>query len=167
VAREVILKTWCDPCLDNERHVEGTELAPLLLPELPGRQAVTLALCEVCRKEIYDPLVEALREYGQHVDEHGNPSGPRGKYKKAGSDGEPLTCPAAGCGHQSPNRPALASHARGQHDATLGELEGLETPFECPECERRFTRKQGMAAHRARVHSVPGEDSHPNRAKAS
>jgi hypothetical protein len=166
VAREVILKTWCDPHLDQGEHVEGQELPPLLLPDLPGRQAVTMAVCDVHRKELYEPLVDALREFGQHVDDEGNPTGPRGRYKKAEKPARKynetveggVKCPA--CEHRSPNVPALSSHARNTHDSTIAELEGKPTPYACPECPedrpKSFATPQALGAHRARMHGVKG-----------
>lgn len=157
MAREVILRTWCDLCLDNDVNEEGVELAPLLLPEVGGNKPRVLALCEVHLKELYQPLVDALVEHGQMVDDDGNPTGPRGRYKKAaskGGDGEDWACPA--CDHVSPNRAALNSHARGRHGKSLAALQGAEEKFECPECGMRSARPQGLAAHRRSVHGIIG-----------
>jgi hypothetical protein len=157
MAREVIVKTWCDPCLAEDVNEEGTELAPILLPELGGTKPRVVAVCEVHRKELYQPLLDLLAEHGQMVDEDGNPTGPRGSYKKrANSTQGPLTCPAEGCDHSSPNRSALSSHVRNMHDTTLSVLQGEETPYECPECGLKSARPQGIAAHRRKVHGVVG-----------
>jgi hypothetical protein len=162
VAREVIFKTWCDLCLAAEqKNVEGIELPALALPEV-GNKPRVVALCEVHRKELYDPLVEVLREHGQIADEAGQPTGhtgPRGPYKKRGATAKEnvpggMDCPQ--CGHNSPNRSALSSHVRNMHDATLGEVTGRPTPYECPECGRGFVAPQGVAAHRRIAHGVPG-----------
>jgi hypothetical protein len=157
VAREVIVRTWCDPCLAEDRQEDGVELAPLLLPELGGTKARVVALCEVHRKELYQPLLDLLEEHGQMVDEEGNPSGPRGAYKKrALASPEALSCPAEGCDHISPNRSALSSHVRNMHGTTLSALNGEPTPYECPECGLKSARPQGIAAHRRKVHGVIG-----------
>jgi predicted RNA-binding Zn-ribbon protein involved in translation (DUF1610 family) len=169
VARLVIVRTLCDPCLETEAEVDGEELAPLKLPEISGRPRV-LTLCEVHRKEFYDPLVEILKELGQPVDEEGNAAGPRGHYKPrkgAAKKSAPapapheepaasseLACPA--CGKVSVNKSALQSHTRSAHDKTLAELRGEELPFKCPECGRDFSRPTGLGAHRFRTHGVQG-----------
>lgn len=156
MAREVIVRTWCDPCLAEDVQEDGVELAPLLLPELGGTKPRVVALCEVHRKELYQPLLDLLEEHGQMVDEEGNPSGPRGKYTRAKDVPNPLGCPAEGCSHESPNRSALSSHVRNMHDTTLSVLLGEETPYECPECGLKSARPQGIAAHRRKVHGVLG-----------
>lgn len=170
MAREVIVRTWCDPCLANDVQEEGTELPPLTLPGLTGNKRRVLALCDVHRKEVYQPLLELLEEHGQMVDDEGNPSGPRGPYKTRGaSQGNStqgsLTCPAEGCDHTSPNRSALSSHVRNMHDTTLSVLQGLDTPFECPECGLKSARPQGIAAHRRKVHGILGTSATAVRAR--
>jgi len=189
----VIVRTLCDPCLESESETDGEELAPLKLPEISGRPRV-VTLCEVHRKEFYDPFVEILRELGQPVDEEGNASGPRGHYKRKApkaSSSEPsspakvgieagqvkvtqpssapvndLACPT--CGKVSVNKSALQSHVRAQHDTTLAELRGEALPFTCPECGQGFSRGAGMGAHRFRAHGVSGssKDSKAGRAAA-
>jgi hypothetical protein len=164
VAREVIVRTWCDVCLDNDQETDATELAPLLLPEVGGTKPRVVALCEVHLKEVYQPLVDVLRDHGQIVDEEGNPSGPRGKYGKA-KPGDPgsWNCPAEGCEHVSPNRAAISSHVRNMHNTTLAVLLGQATPYECPECGLKSARPQGLAAHRRTVHGIVGvsNPAHP------
>jgi hypothetical protein len=153
MAREVIVKTWCDPCLGEDAHSEGRELPALHLPELPGPKPRVIALCERHEKEVYQPLLNLLLEYGQPVDDDGNPSGPRGRYGQA-SGPDAVTCPD--CGHVSPNRSALSSHSRGQHGKSLAQLLGLPAPYICPECDYASNRPQGLAAHRRAVHGVVG-----------
>lgn len=150
MAREVIVKTWCDVCLDADENEEGRELPPLLLPELPGNKARVVALCDVHEKQLYTPLVDLLLEHGQMVDEEGNPTGPRGKYGKAGGG---MTCPE--CGHQSPNRGALSSHTKNMHGKALAELLG-EGTYTCPECGQKCAKPQGLAAHRRAAHGIVG-----------
>ena len=154
MAREIILRTWCDPCLVEEKQVEGQELPPLTL--IPGRKPRVLALCEVHRKEFYEPLVELLAEHGQAVDSDGHPiPGTRGPYKKkvtplAGEGAFP--CPAEGCNYVGGTKNRLQSHARSVHDVTLAELEGEPLPHACPTCEKKFSSPQGLAVHLSRTH---------------
>lgn len=63
-----------------------------------------------------------------------------------------VTCPV--CGFVSVNRSALGVHVSTRHETTLGQLEGLPTPFQCDECGRVFTRKQGLGVHMARTHKA-------------
>jgi uncharacterized C2H2 Zn-finger protein len=180
MARQVIVKTWCDPCLDADQETEGTELPPLKLPELPGRARV-LALCEVHRKEVYEPLVDMLRELGQTVDGEGNPAGARGPLKKtpmepagapaaearvgivdgkvkvtAAEDGR-VVCPT--CSKSLKTRTSLQAHVRHVHDTTLAVLEGRDSTdgFTCPECGQVCLNAQGLGAHRSRIHGVKGQ----------
>jgi predicted RNA-binding Zn-ribbon protein involved in translation (DUF1610 family) len=170
MARQVIVKTWCDPCLEQSVDTEGEELPPLKLPELPGRARV-LALCEVHRKELYDPLVEALRELGQTVDAEGNPAGARGPLKKtpmepaitgpsstpSSAELGPTTCPD--CFKELKSLGSLQAHVRHVHNTTLRELQGHPKGegFACPECGQVCLNAQGLGAHRSRKHGVAGK----------
>jgi ribosomal protein S27E len=169
MARQVIVKTWCDPCLDNGQDNEGVELPALKLPELPGR-ARLLALCEVHRKELYDPLVEALRLLGQPVDAEGAVVPTKTTRKKAAAPVEPtavepaaadgrVACPS--CGESLASRTGLQAHVRRIHDTTLAVLEGrnAEDGFACPECGQVCLNPQGLGAHRSRIHGVKGKQA--------
>lgn len=157
MARAIIVHTWCDPCLAEDKTVDATELAPLALPEVPGSKPRVVALCPEHRQALYQPLVDLLVEHGQTVDQSGNPAGQRGPKKKRAADTrDPQTCPVKGCGHEAPNRQALASHARQIHDESLPALEGVPLPYVCPECGYRSSRPQGIGAHRRAAHGVVG-----------
>lgn len=163
MAREIIVHLWCDPCLAEDQRVEGQELPPLVLPEVPGNRPRVAAVCERHRKELYQPLIDLLTEHGQALDEDGNPTGPRGgSYGKAKGD-KAMTCPE--CGHTSPNKGALSSHVRNMHDTTLAELLG-EATLPCPECGQKCGRPQGLAAHRLRSHGVTAEQRRAEEAEA-
>lgn len=154
MAREVVVHLWCDPCLAEDQHVEGQELT-LVLPDLPGSKPRVVAVCELHRKELYQPLLDLLAEHGQTVDEEGNPTGQRGpKRKRASSSPASEACPE--CGHVAPNRQALGSHCRSRHGKSIAELEGKELPYVCPECGLRTSRPQGLGAHRKAAHGVIG-----------
>jgi hypothetical protein len=158
MAREVIVRTWCDPCLADDKHEEGDEFGPMSL--IPGKPRV-VALCEVHRKELYDPLIELLTDHGQPVDSDGNSSpGVRGHHKPRATNATGPTCPA--CGHVSTTRTALQAHTRKMHEASLGVLEGkAPSVHTCPECQREFDTPQGMGAHRRAVHDVRGANASP------
>jgi hypothetical protein len=167
VARQVIVRVLCDPCLAAEVETDGLELPPLKLAEISGKPRV-ITLCEVHRKEFYEPFLEILQELGQPVDEDGNASGPRGHYrprsravspdaavgKPAVETPDGIACPS--CGHVSPNRSALSAHTRDQHGKTLAELEGKPLPYACQECGDKFESAKGRGAHRFHVHGVRG-----------
>lgn len=150
MAREVIVRTWCDPCLAEDRHTEAEELPPLALT---GRKPRVVALCEVHRKELFDPLAQLLADHGQPVDESTSSlripkSSPTAKPSTSGSS--ELKCP--GCEYIAPNRSSLQSHARAQHNTTLAELAGEPTPFECDVCHQKFSTNAGRGVHRTRSH---------------
>lgn len=152
MAREVIVNTLCDPCLAEDVRTEGRELPAIQLPGVPGKAARVVAVCERHDKELLQPLVALLTEHGQAVDAEGQPtSTARGNRRGKANNQEAMTCPV--CGHSSPNRGALASHARNMHDAALGELLG-EATLTCPECGRLCSRPQGLAAHRRSAHGI-------------
>lgn len=163
MAREIVTRIWCDVCLKKGDHVEAEETPPVVVGTFKAR---TVALCEKDRKEFYDPFRDVLVELGQVI-----PSGAiDAPTPRKGIGGRPtledLTCKAPECGHQAPNKAALASHVRNMHDTTIAELEGLPLNYECPECQRKFERPQGLAAHRRTTHGVPGQNAHANTAKA-
>lgn len=168
MAREVIVKTWCDPCLEQGEEREGVELSPTKLAELPGRARI-IALCEVHHKELYEPFVTVLRELGQTVDEDGQPAGARGPKRKAApaeqKPDKPHACPK--CGKGSKTFPGLQAHVRAQHGTTLRELQGLPPfrttgppvptePLVCPECGQSCANAQGLGAHRKQKHGIQG-----------
>jgi hypothetical protein len=162
MAREVTINTWCDNHLKrHEERVPGEEVI-VALGELGIHKQLTLALCEPCRKEFYEPLRELLWQYGQRVGAGDEPVTQPSKRVRPAPE-EWLDCPAPGCNHRSPNKNALGSHVRSMHDTTLAELLGAPTPFKCPDCDRAFTAPQGLGVHRQRVHGVDGKDSHPAR----
>lgn len=157
--REVVTRVWCDVCAKESLWNEGEEVPAVVIGTLKPR---VVALCEPHRKELFDPFQEVLTDLGQIV-----PDALMGGSPRKGVGGRPsveqLTCPA--CGHVSPNKSALTSHTKNMHDASIEELRGEPLPYECPECQRKFGRPQGMAAHRRTVHGVPGQDVHANASK--
>jgi hypothetical protein len=189
MARQVTITTVCDVCLTDDNTEPAEELPPLNLPEVPGKAKV-LALCEVHRKEFYDPLVRLLAALGQAVDESGEPAvkgvvgapkkgkggsklgvgsvlakAPAAKAEPAGkaSGKGKVTCPA--CKKHYANESALSSHVRLQHDTTLAALRGEPTPFTCPECGNTYGTGHGLGAHRFRKHGVQGTSKSSKAAK--
>jgi hypothetical protein len=105
---------------------QGSEVAAEELPPLPliGNKPRVLALCDVHRKEVYEPLVEMVKEFGQIVD----------------IDGTAATAPKRSASRSS--SPAPSSDA-----LWCPECEAAGTP-------RSFTAPQGLGAHRYRAHGV-------------
>lgn len=95
MARRVIVETLCDPCLKAGSEVEAEELPPL---NVVGNKPRIMALCPDHRVQVYDPLVEMVKEFGQIVDiePKAEPaSGTKRKAQAAGSYDCP-ECAAAG-----------------------------------------------------------------------
>ena len=130
MARQVIVQTLCDPCLAKGEEVDAEELPPL---GLVGNKPRVLALCDVHRKEVYEPLVQMVKDYGQIVDI------------------EPATA-------STPRKPAKAAAAPAPASAALPcpECEAAGTP-------RSFNAPQGLGAHRYRAHGVesPNREKQP------
>lgn len=169
MAREVVIYTWCDVCFGRHQERNEGEEFTLALSELGMNKPLTLSMCEAHRKEFYDDLRDLLQEFGQKTEPRAAKKTPTtgatsGTAKTGRPSREELTCPE--CGHQAPNKSALASHARHMHSTSVAELTGEPTPYVCPECQRQFSRPQGLGAHRRSVHGVAGTSSHPNGKRA-
>jgi hypothetical protein len=128
MARRVTVHTLCDPCLAMGSEVEAEELPPL---NLVGNKPRTLALCEDHRKEVFDPLVQMVKDHGQILDIEPSAS--------------------SGSGSAAPKRTAAKTAKAPAVTSSVG--------LECPECAeagtpRSFTAPQGLGAHRYRAHGV-------------
>lgn len=151
MAREIVISVLCDACLRHEIRTEATELPPLSLA--PTRKPRVLALCDPCKKELYEPLLLLLAERGAPVADDGTAPLPTLVPTEASGKGRPpIESPCPACAHVSISRGALKSHVRQVHGTTLDELNGEETPYPCPICGRGFTRPQGLSTHRRIVH---------------
>jgi len=65
----------------------------------------------------------------------------------------PVPCPVDGCEAVPRNRVALANHLRANHDGmTMARAYGRPEPYECPDCDFRSARPQGLGAHRSAAH---------------
>jgi hypothetical protein len=128
MARRVIVKMLCDPCLAGGVEVEAEELPAMTLT---GNKPRVLALCESHRNEVYDPLVAMLKDHGQIVDI------------------EPATGTAS-----APKAAKKTAAAKAPAPGVSGEVQ-YHCP-ECREAgePRSFTAPQGLGAHRYRAHGV-------------
>jgi len=93
MAREVIVKTWCDLCLASDSKTEADELPPIQLPHMTKPRV--LALCEVHTKELYTPLLELLRKHGQPVPPKDTPAGRMVPHRGVQAQQEPLVAVSA------------------------------------------------------------------------
>ena len=174
MAREVIVRTWCDVHLtQDDEHVEGEELPPLALA--PRTKPKVVALCEVHRKEFYDPLVQLLADLGQPVPDAAAAAAATSVKRVNTGRGGPHMCPVDDCPYLGgPTISALQTHVRSHHDTTLNDLVtaaaaahswGSSSPG-CPECGRSgFKGLAGLGAHRFRAHGVGGTSTDSKAAK--
>lgn len=109
MAREVVLQVWCDPCLANDIHEPAVPQDPRIRFTL-GTKEWELDTCEVHFKELLQPVVDALQEFGIKVD--GKAAAPRSKD-------DPRTCLA--CGSELGNAGSFNAHVRQQHGLKIGE----------------------------------------------
>lgn len=102
MAREVILKVWCDPCSAEGVQSEAEEhTVGLLLGSVGPVQPKVLAMCPEHRKALADDLAAMVAEYGQEVDMPTQKA--PAKKKGASSDQDRLMVSArAGIRHGKP-----------------------------------------------------------------
>lgn len=156
MAREVVVRTWCDRCLVDDRHVEAEEIGGVVLPGIRGARVV--ALCGPCREDVYTPFEALVRDQGQVATAEGLVEPPRRRGRPPSTVDAALPCPRCDAGPFSTAK-RLADHARKQHDMTAAELRGQPrkaADVACPEpgCDRVFTSGQGLALHRRRGHQA-------------
>jgi hypothetical protein len=155
VAREVVITTWCDVCLNRDQlrtDATGSESIGW------GSASRRLDLCANHLEQIGTTLAE-LVSYGTEPDaETPTPARP-----SKGRNGGRVQCPA--CPSSPANRKALADHARRVHNLTLTELErghpvnqpeGSEGGFLCDRCTFVAAAPQGLGAHRRAAHGIVG-----------
>jgi transcription elongation factor Elf1 len=142
MTQRVQVHVECDPC-----QVEGgpENLVPGVTRTIVvDGVEVEVDVCEIHGKQV-DVFAEWLVEVGRVAGRRRVP-----KHSSPTTAGESFVCPA--CGHVAPNLQTLRTHARNMHDGlSLDELAGTAT-IPCPDCERRFGSKQGLAQHRRQNH---------------
>jgi hypothetical protein len=159
MAREVIVKIWCDVCKHQQPELL-TDASEFTAAFGTGKSK-TLALCKVHVKEFYAPLREAYDRWAvasatpvavtpQPKAKAATPQPPQVKPPRAQD-----LVPAVGeCPVCHEHKSGLGGHWRTQHQATerktLAQALGLDTPFECeePGCRLGFTNGAGLAQHR-------------------
>ena len=176
MAREIIQRVWCDPCLINsegEEHSDATETV-ITVGSMKPRN---LALCDRHAKEMLDPLVEVLKEVAI-----AEPA-VQARVATAVAPSDRITC--AECGRTLKNRGSLGSHVRNGHGFTLAEYWGkhpdaegrdsardLQLPLDndverttvaCDLCDWVSPNpvmpnrvKQTLGVHKAKAHGIRG-----------
>lgn len=132
MAQDIIIRTWCDPCLAEDEHNEGRPY--------PLAGGYVVDVCEVHRKPLDDITAHARRAETPDV--------------------PGLACPT--CGKVYRSERGLRKHRTQQHgDDTVSGPEGLfagpATVHACSECGRVFGGAQGLAMHRFRAHGLRSE----------
>jgi hypothetical protein len=142
-----VIETYCDQHLENGEQVRGQTWRVEV--KVPGSRAVAyeVDLCVDCAKPIV-ALQEALADQGRR------PSAKRGPVPAEAFEAQQRgenQCPV--CDKVLANHKSLQSHVRQQHEQTLAQALGEETPYVCS-CGREFTTPQGLGVHAARIHGA-------------
>jgi predicted RNA-binding Zn-ribbon protein involved in translation (DUF1610 family) len=153
VAIELVLRNWCDVCLEAGTNTPG-ETVSVAVTGVPAFDVETCA-------EHGAPLaaaVEALRAYGRAPGKTGRPgpvrpskggptvsSAPTGGRRPRAAEAEGGACPE--CGHVLHNRAAMRSHLRRNHGKSLADVGLAEARFTCPDCGSKFDHGTGYASH--------------------
>lgn len=145
------IQTLCDQHLARDEEVDG--LTYSLTLRMPGsrEQSFDVDLCDVCAKS----LVE-LREW---LAEQGRKSGTTTPLTRANRPVLPATpdstdpkCPLCDfVTTQVDVRAAVNKHMRSAHDSSLDEAAGVALPYVCDKCDRGFSTKAALGAHRAKA----------------
>lgn len=152
MATELVIKSWCDPCLDAGTNTPGETL------NVPTIGAVPAFDIEVCPRHA-KPLAEALAALAEHGRKPGTgvPKTPATADRKGRPDDVPgrVTCPTcqeAGAVHVAPSRSAMRQHLRTEHAQSLADVGLAAANLSCPECGSKYPNGQGLAAHVRVVH---------------
>lgn len=150
MATELVIKSWCDPCLSGDINTPGETLN---VPALFGEPAFDIEVCTEHGKRIRE-AIEALRTYGRAAGT-GRPKVPTtttnarrtpgGRVQRGDDVTGPVACPV--CGHSAPSLSAVRGHLRDHHQKSLADVGLAENKMQCPECGSGFPNGQGLAAH--------------------
>jgi hypothetical protein len=145
VAIELVLKNWCDVCLEGDVHTPGETITV----NVSGVAAFDVEACKEHAQPLAD-AVEVLAALGRAPGKTVRP-GPVGAPKGTSrspkaTDPAPGPCPE--CGHVSPAYGSLRYHVRRQHGKSMADVGMAEARFTCDVCGSGFPNGQGLAAHR-------------------
>lgn len=150
MAQELVIKSWCDVCLEAGEHNPGEtvrvaagEVAPFEVEVCP-RHAQPLAEAVASLA----PLGRAPGKGAPAATAGASKGGARGSYGPSARKGDHEgggECPACGTTYSSRN--ALRAHLRKEHDQSLADVGLSPARFKCPECKGKFDTGQGFASH--------------------
>lgn len=148
MATELVIKSWCDVCLEAGRNRAGETLSV----NVTGTPAFDV---EVCTQH-GAPLRDALAVLAALGRAPGKTVRPDATGPSKGDVG-PSTCPE--CGHGLNTRPALRAHLRKQHDKSLADVGLAPARYTCEECGGKFDAGQGLSAHVRLIHRAGAKQS--------
>lgn len=155
MAKEIV--TYCDVHLTRGEHLPASSVQFTVDQGMP----LEVDLCNDCHKELVEPLVALLNEYGQPVKRDTGTS----------NTGKPLLlCPV--CAKQYVQQRGLDKHIEREHPtpaAARAAVQATSGAHQCPECDRSFALPQGLGRHRLSAHGVKGTTraKKPTKRKAS
>jgi hypothetical protein len=148
MARELVVKDWCDVCLtDDDRRTEGQ---PFVYGSSPAA-VVEVVLCSQHAGQVtVTDLPGIADKYGTKPDQPDGRQKPP-KAVQAGSNWQDkFPCPVCGTSY---NRFYMSSHLRRTHETSLTDIAGIKKGRDgkliCPDCGQKTATPQGMGAHRA------------------
>lgn len=156
--REVIVKSYCDRCADDEHKVSAvsTFIIDIVVGESAHLVPRMLELCEPHAKEV-DALRALIADRGQLPPHVGKPS-------PKPTTGKPVECPIPDCGHTTANKHSMRDHLRMRHQTTYSAL-GLSNHGQqarCAECGYLAGNGTGLSAHMRSKHpGVPVPNAKP------
>lgn len=148
------IQTVCDVHLDRGEDVDAQTWEVLIRKLGTRTQAREVDLCSDCSTPL-EAVAAFAAEHGRTVSQ--SPAKARASVTPAnsvtprpGGNGQ-VTCPVEGCGAVLASSGNLARHTRNVHN-----LSAVPRPadqvYPCPDCDRTFTRAQGLGAHRYQAH---------------
>lgn len=143
MATELLIRAWCDQCLEASTNTEGDTLTV----NVTGTPAFDVEACEHHAAPLRE-AVATLAAYGRGVGK-GVPKVPTSAPAKGRTadyvHAPPGACPE--CGHASPSLGSLRVHLRQSHKKSLADVGLAPANFTCEECGSGFPNRQGLAAH--------------------
>lgn len=152
MARELLVRTWCDVCMSDDVRA-AAERVTVALDSL-GMRATSVDLCDDHRKQLVDPLVAALTEHGASPEDE-RPRQPRQQLRRSRAaveaDPSAVTCPLDG--HKAPTANAMHKHCLAIHQQSWDDVKGTSTLW-CPQCGLGWERNRGLSMHLRSAHNV-------------
>jgi len=167
MAKEIRTVIWCDgPNHLDDEQVEAVVTRRFAADTLKEHE---IDLCEICDKEIAQPLLDLLTEHGQPVKGAKPIKGlpqveaptPRETRPRRAAE---VKCPVEDCdwagtltaaGQHTPRAHGgvVLPILEGRHGRRLLDGSRVTLDYPCPECEAAYDTKGGLAGHKVRAHS--------------